>query len=192
MIPGSRLGSAVVTTPGARSIRITRSFDAPAALVYRVWTTPDLVRRWWGWETSPMIVCEIDLRVGGRWRYVTREPHGELGWHGTYRDIDPGRRLVSNEVFEPDPHRATPELDPPDAGTLNTITFVESDGVTTLTIDVLHPTPEGRDQQLASGMERGLQHGLDRVEALLADTDATDDATGDTTHDTDTPNPEGP
>lgn len=183
MTPTSRLGSAVISTPGDRLVRITRSFDAPAALIYRAWTTPDLVRRWWGWETSPLVVCEIDLRVGGRWRYVTQEPHGELGWHGTFREIDPGRRIVTTEVFEPDPATAMPALDPPGAGTLNTITFAASDGVATLTIDVLHPSTESRDQQLASGIERGLQHSLDRVETLLAT---------ETTRSNDTTKAEGP
>ena len=97
----NRHGSATVTLPSDREIVITRVFDAPAALVFRAWTTPELVRRWWGFETSPLVICDIDLRIGGSWRYVTRDPDGtELGWHGEYREIDAPHRIVSTEVFE--------------------------------------------------------------------------------------------
>ena len=73
-ITGTRHGSAVVTLPSDREIGITRVFDAPAELVFHAWTTADLVRQWWGWESSTLVVCDIDLRVGGGWRYVTRAP----------------------------------------------------------------------------------------------------------------------
>ena len=75
----NRHGSAVVTLPSDREILITRVFDAPAALVFKAWPTPELVRRWWGFESSPLIVCDIDLRPGGDWRYVTRDPDGTFG-----------------------------------------------------------------------------------------------------------------
>jgi uncharacterized protein YndB with AHSA1/START domain len=79
----NRHGTATVTLPSDREILITRQFDAPAALVYKAWTTPELVKRWWGFETSEWLVCEIDLREGGNWRYVTREADGtEVGFHG--------------------------------------------------------------------------------------------------------------
>jgi uncharacterized protein YndB with AHSA1/START domain len=156
----TRHGSAVVTLPSDREILITRTFDAPAALVFTAWTTPELVRRWWGFETSPLIVCDIDLRPGGSWRYVTREPDGsELGWHGTYLEIGAPHRLVSTEVFE----------GYPDAEARNTLSLAEHDGVTDLSITVLHRTRENRDGHIASGMEGGLQHSLDRVEDLVAE-----------------------
>jgi uncharacterized protein YndB with AHSA1/START domain len=155
----TRHGSAVVTLPSDREIRITRVFDAPAHLVFRAWTTPELVRRWWGWESSELVVCDIDLRVGGAWRYVTRDPEGaELAWHGTYVDVDAPHRLVTTEVFEPHP----------EGEARNTLTLDERDGTTTLTISVLHQSIENRDAHVASGMERGLQHSLDRAEDLLA------------------------
>jgi uncharacterized protein YndB with AHSA1/START domain len=156
----SRHGSAVVTLPSDREILIIRSFDAPAALVFRAWTTPELVRRWWGFESSPLVVCDIDLRPGGAWRYVTREADGtELGWHGTHLEIDAPHRLVSTEVFE----------GYPDAEARNTLTLREHGGITELTVTVLHTSKENRDGHVASGMEGGLQHSLDRIEDLLAE-----------------------
>jgi uncharacterized protein YndB with AHSA1/START domain len=155
-----RFGSAVITTPSDLEIRITRRFDAPTDRVFRAWTTPRYVRRWWGFESSPLVVCEIDLRIGGVWRYVTCDPDGaEMGWTGTFHEILPGRRLVSTEVFESSPERAT----------LNTLELIESAGVTTLTINVLHSDRRFRDDHVGSGMERGLQHGLDRIERLVTD-----------------------
>src|SRR5688500_2443345 len=108
---GNRHGSAVVTLPSDTEILITRDFDAPAHLVFKAMTTPELVKRWWGFETSQWEVCEIDLRVGGRWRYVTTEEGGfQVAFHGDYREIDAPHRLVSTEVFEgapvPDPDAA--------------------------------------------------------------------------------------
>jgi uncharacterized protein YndB with AHSA1/START domain len=158
-IASTRHGSAVVTLPSDREIHITRVFDAPPALVFRAWTTPELVRRWWGFESSPVVVCDIDLRAGGGWRYVTREPDGtELGWHGTYLEIDPPHRLVTTEVFE----------GYPDAEARNTLRLVpQDDGTTLLSVTVLHTTKEHRDGHVASGMEGGMQHSLDRIEDLL-------------------------
>lgn len=153
----NRHGSAKVTTPSDREIRITRQFDAPAALIFKAWTTPELVKRWWGCDSSQWLVCEIDLRVGGRWRYVTREEGGyEVGFHGEYRELDAPRRLVQTEVFE----------GMPDGAAIDTLTFDEQDGVTTLTIDVLHSCKEHRDMHLASGMEEGMQLSMNRLEDL--------------------------
>jgi uncharacterized protein YndB with AHSA1/START domain len=172
----SRHGSAVVTLPSDREILITRVFDAPAALVFAAWTTPELVRCWWGWETSPLVVCDIDLRPGGTWRYVSRDAEGtEWGWHGVYLEIDAPLRLVSTEVFE----------GYADAEAHNTLTLTELDGTTVLTVVVLHTSREHRDGHVDSGMEGGMQHSLDRVDDLLvelrgtADTaDAADAAAG--------------
>jgi uncharacterized protein YndB with AHSA1/START domain len=163
---GNRHGSAVVTLPSDREIFITRQFDAPAALIFKAWTTPELVKRWWGFETSEWLVCEIDLRVGGRWRYVTRETQDgntfEVGFHGEYREIEAPRRIVSTEVFEgfPDPDG--------DAAALDTVVFEERDGVTTMTITVLHARQEHRDAHIASGMEGGMQVSMDRLEDVVA------------------------
>ncbi len=166
MITSNRHGSATVTLPSDREILITRRFDAPAALVFRAWTTPELVKRWWGFETSEWLVCDIDLRVGGRWRYVTRETGEtdsfEVGFHGEFRLIEAPHRIVSTEVFE-----GFPGGD--DAGALNTVVFEERAGVTTMTITVLHTKPEHRDAHIASGMEGGMQISMNRLEDVVGE-----------------------
>ena len=151
----SRHGSATVTLPSDREILITRQFDAPAALIFKAWTTPELVKRWWGFDSSEWLVCEIDLRVGGSWRYLTREEGGfEVGFHGEYRSIEAPQRIVSTEVYEGFP----------DAAALNTIVFEERAGVTTMTINVLHTHKEHRDAHVASDMESGMQVSMNRLE----------------------------
>lgn len=158
----NRHGSATVALPSDLEIVIIRQFDAPAALVFKATTTPELVKRWWGFATSEWKVCEIDLRVGGSWRYVVHEKeYGDIGFHGEYREIDAPRRLVTTEVFEGFP----------DAGALNTITFDEVDGVTTMTTTVLHSKKEHRDAHIASGMERGMQVSMNRLETLVSELD---------------------
>jgi uncharacterized protein YndB with AHSA1/START domain len=161
---GRRHGSAVITMPSDTEILITRQFDAPADLVFRAYTTPELVRRWWGFETAEWLVCEIDLRVGGRWRYVVREPEPdmEVGFHGEYREIDAPWRLVSTEVYE-----GAPVPDPDALATLNVVTLEENDGVTTLTVLVQCPNAETRDAIIQSGMEGGLQVSYNRLEDLV-------------------------
>lgn len=153
-----RSGSAKVTLPSDREILITRKFDAPADLVFDVWTTPEHVRNWWGWETDQMRVCEIDLRVGGGYRFVAGDDDREVAFRGVYREIERPHRLVASEVYEPYP----------ESESLNTLTLDEDDGVTAMTILVAHQSSEARDATIASGMESGLQHSLDRVDKLLA------------------------
>ncbi len=154
----TRHGSAAVTTPTDCEILITRTFDAPAARVFDAWTKPEHVREWWGSEDAPLVVCDIDLRVGGMWRYVVGYSDGkELGWHGTYREIERPDRLVSTEVWEPFP----------DGESVNTMTLAEQDGTTTMTVRVLHASKENRDGHLNSGMETGMQVVLDRLEDLV-------------------------
>lgn len=154
-----RTGSAEVTLPSDTEILITREFDAPAELVFDVWTTPEHVRNWWGWETDAMTVCKIDLRVGGKYRFVAvNEDYGEVGFYGEYLEIDRPQRLVSTEFFAPYP----------DSPAVNTLTLEEDDGVTTMTILVEYPSKEARDATIASGMESGLQHSLDRADGVLS------------------------
>jgi uncharacterized protein YndB with AHSA1/START domain len=153
----SRHGSAVVTTPSDTEILITRQFDAPAALIFRTWTEPELVKRWWGFDTGVWQVCDIDLRVGGTWRWVVIDRGMEVGFHGEYREIDAPHRLVSTEVYEGFP----------DAEAVNTVTLEEVDGVTTLTTLVQHSSKEHRDGHLESGMEGGMQVSMDRMEDLV-------------------------
>jgi uncharacterized protein YndB with AHSA1/START domain len=155
----TRSGSATVTLPSDREIVITRVFDAPAQLVFEAMTKPEHVRRWYGLSGSELVVCDIDLRVGGAWRYVLRGEDGtEHGFHGEYREIDAPGRMVSTEVYEGFP----------DAESINTVTLVEQDGRTTLTTVVLHESKEYRDGHINSGMEAGMQQTFDRLEELLA------------------------
>ena len=150
-------GSAVVTLPTDEQILITREFDAPRELVYKAYTTPELVRRWWHAKRGEMTVCEIDLRVGGEWRYVmVARGDMEVAFHGEYREIVPNERLVSTEVFEGFP----------DAESLNTLTLTEANGRTKLEILVQHENKEHRDAHVNSGMEDGLQDALDLLEEV--------------------------
>ena len=153
-------GTAKVTLPADTQILITREFDAPKHLVYKAWTTPELVRQWWTARRGEMTVCEIDLRVGGAWRYVMVADGGfEVGFHGEYREIVPNERLVSTEAYE-----GIPE---PDANaSLNTLTLTEVDGRTVLSVLVEHPTKEGRDAHVESGMEAGMQDAMDLLEEV--------------------------
>lgn len=153
----NRHGSAVITLPSDREILITRQFDAPATLVYKAYSTPELVKRWWGFETAEWLVCEIDLRVGGTWRYVIRDRGHEVGFHGEYREIDAPHRVVSTEIYEGFP----------DAEALNVVTLEESGGVTTMRVLVQHTSQEHRDGHLNSGMEGGMQVSYDRMEDLM-------------------------
>jgi uncharacterized protein YndB with AHSA1/START domain len=153
-------GTAVVTLPEDRQILIVREFDAPKHMVYEAWTNPDLVRRWWCGERGEMTVAEIDLRVGGRWRYAMIANGGqEVAFHGEYREIVPNERLVSTEAYE-----GIPDAD--EHASLNTLTLTEVDGRTRLEVLVEHPTQEGRDMHIQSGMEGGMQEAMDRLERV--------------------------
>src|SRR6476620_6234275 len=153
-------GTATVTLPTDTQILITREFDAPKHLVYRAWTTPELVKRWWHANRGEVTLAEIDLRVAGMWRYVSRAEDGfEVGFHGEYREIVPNERLVTTEVYE-----GIPDADAHAA--LDTLTLTESDGRTTLTVLVEHPTKQGRDAHINSGMEAGMQDAMDLLEEV--------------------------
>jgi uncharacterized protein YndB with AHSA1/START domain len=158
-------GTAMVTLPTEEQILITREFDAPKHLVWQAFTTPELVKRWWNAKRGEMTVAEIDLQVGGKWRYVMVTDDGfEVGFHGEYREIVPGERIVSTETYEGVP----PEVSEEDATTINTASFEEADGRTTLTILVQASSKESRDAIIASGMEDGLQDALDLLEEVSA------------------------
>jgi uncharacterized protein YndB with AHSA1/START domain len=155
-----RSGTATVTLPTDEQILITRQFDAPKHLVYRAWTTPELVKRWWSGHQGEMTLAEIDLRVGGGWRYVMVAQGGmEVAFHGEYREIVPNERIVTTEVYE------MPEA-PESEGVLNIVTFTEMDGRTTLTLLVQAASKEDRDAILNSGMEVGMQQQMDLLEQV--------------------------
>jgi uncharacterized protein YndB with AHSA1/START domain len=150
-------GTAVVTLPSDTEILITREFDAPRHLVYKAWTTPELLKRWWHAKRGEMTVAEVDLRVGGSWRYAMLA-HGEfeVAFHGEYLEIVPDERIVATEVFE----------GMPDAPATSTVTFTEADGRTMVTLLVQHTSREHRDAHVNSGMEDGLQGALDLLEQV--------------------------
>ena len=155
-------GTATVTLPTDEQILIRREFDAPRHLVFEAWTRPDLVRRWWHAKRGTVTVAEIDPRVGGAWRFVMVTGDGlEVAFHGEYREIVPDERLVTTEVYEGVP---APE---PGQEVVNTVSFVEMNGKTTLTILVECPSKEVRDMILESGMEDGLQDALDLLETIV-------------------------
>jgi uncharacterized protein YndB with AHSA1/START domain len=149
--------TATVTLPNDEQILITREFTAAKHLVYRAYTTPELVKRWWHAGRGEMTLAEIDLRVGGRWRYVMVTDRGlEVGFHGQYREIIPNERLVSTEVFEA----------MPDGQSVNTLTFSETNGRTTMTMLVQHSSKADRDAHINSGMEGGMQTAMDLLEQV--------------------------
>ena len=147
-----------VSTPTNTQILITREFDAPRHLVYRAYTTPELLRRWWHANRAEITAIEMDVRVGGAWRYAARALSNgyEFEFHGEYREVVPDERLVSTEVFS----------GMPQALAIDTITFAEKDGRTYFEMLIEHQTKENRDAQLTSGMEDGLQDALALLEGV--------------------------
>lgn len=147
-----------VTLPSDLEIRMTRQFRAPKALVFEAHIRPEHLRRWWGPKTSTMTVCEVDARVGGRYRFVCKEADGsEHGFRGEYREIAPPDRLSYTFEYEGMPGHISTE----------TITFAEADGVTTLTSNTAYASMEDRDGMIESGMEQGANESMERLEALL-------------------------
>ncbi len=153
-------GTAVVTLPTDTQILITREFNAPKHLVFRAWTEPALIRRWWSGGHGEVTVADVDLRVGGSWRYALVTPEGyEVGFHGEYREVVPNERIVCTEAFEGIP-------DGDEQAALCTYEFFEQDGRTSLRLLVEHRSKEGRDAHIESGMESGMQKGLDLLEEI--------------------------
>jgi uncharacterized protein YndB with AHSA1/START domain len=149
-----------VTTPSDEEIVLSRLFNAPPALVFEVMSRPEHVKRWWGQlgEGYSVPVCEIDLRVGGKWKFVNRHPKGEVTFYGEYREIDPPGRLVFTEIF----------ADYPDTVSVVTSVLTEEKGKTRLTATVRYPSKEVRDIVIGTGMAKGAAVSYDRLEDLLA------------------------
>jgi uncharacterized protein YndB with AHSA1/START domain len=149
--------SAKVTLPADTQILITREFDAPRHLVWKAYTTPDLIARWWGGEHGKVTSVEVDLRVGGTWRYVLTANEGfEVAFHGEYREISEPERLVNTEIYE----------GAPEGVGVVTTTLTESDGRTTLTQLCEYGSREVRDAVIDSGMESGMQESMDALEQV--------------------------
>jgi uncharacterized protein YndB with AHSA1/START domain len=155
--------TAKLTLPTDEQILITREFDAPRHLVFAAWTTPELVKRWWHAKRGEVTVVEIDLRVDGKWRQAMVTPDGfEVAFHGEYREIVTNERIVSTEIYEGVPDGVSEA----DATTVNTATFVESDGRTLVTLLIQAANKTSRDAIVDSGMEAGLQDALDLLEQV--------------------------
>jgi uncharacterized protein YndB with AHSA1/START domain len=146
---------------GDRDIVITRAFNAPRALVWRALTSADLVKQWWAPASrGQMTLCEIDFRVGGRWRHVmrTREGHFEVGFSGEYLVIEPMLRIVNTEVFDPFP----------DAAATVVVELSERAGAVVMTSTSTYPTSAIRDQVIATGMEGGMRESMQQLTAVVA------------------------
>lgn len=151
-------GTLKVTTPTDREIVLTRVFDAPRRMVFDAFTKPELLRRWFGPRGWELVVCEIDLRVGGTFRFVLRGPDGrDMGMRGVYREITPPERSVHMESFD----------DYPGESQVTTV-LVEQGGRTTMTATVLYPSREVRDIVISTGMEHGAAESYDKLAELLA------------------------
>ncbi|WHT22419.1 SRPBCC family protein [Crossiella sp. CA-258035] len=152
---------AEMTLPSDTQLLIRREFDAPRHLVYRAWTTPELIKRWWGGQRGEVVSAEVDLRVGGSWRYVMVANGGfEVAFHGEYREIVPEERVVCTEVYE------QPGVPEPEQPVVCTYTFTAQGERTCLRVLVDHPDQALRDQILASGMELGMQESLAALESV--------------------------
>jgi uncharacterized protein YndB with AHSA1/START domain len=150
-----------ITLPSDQEIRITRTFAAPRRLVFEACTKPEHLRRWWGPRNTTLTQLEMDFRVGGRWRFVLQGPDGsEHPFCGEYREIAPPDRFVQTFVYDVPVIRDHPAVE--------TATFEEQDGKTTLTVTILHGSKVARDGHLQSGMEGGLNESHERLEELLA------------------------
>jgi uncharacterized protein YndB with AHSA1/START domain len=158
-------GTAVLTLPSDTQILMTREFDAPKHLVFEAYTKPEHVRRWWAGRNGEVTSCEVDLRVGGTWRYVMVTSQGgfEVAFHGEFQEIVPDERIVTTEVFEGMP-------DGTGGGeVLTTVTFTEVGGRTTLQMLTDCDSTETRDAILATGMEDGAQGSLDALERVAVE-----------------------
>jgi uncharacterized protein YndB with AHSA1/START domain len=159
-------GSMDVTFPSDEEILITRTVGAPPHLVYKAWTTPDLVRRWWPGRRGEMTVAEMDFRVGGAWRYVmVANGEFEVAFHGTYREIVPNERIVHTEIMEMPGTLPNSE----EGAVINTVTFEAADGGATLvSIRTNAGSKEVRDMIAQSGMEGGVREQFEIIEELAA------------------------
>lgn len=150
-----------VTTPSDREIVVTRAFDAPRTLVFDAFTVPELLQQWFhGPEGWTLTGCDVDLRVGGAYRYVWDGPEGVvMGISGVFTEVDPPARYAATELFDEAWY-------PGEA--LSTVELTEHDGLTLMTMTIRYESREARDIALSSGMEAGMAVGFDRLAAFLA------------------------
>ena len=152
------IGTLKVTTPTDCEIVLTRVFDAPRNMVFDAFTKPELLKRWFGPRGWNLVTCEVDFRVGGKWRFILQGPDNrKMGMYGVYREIDAPKRTVHMESFDDFPGESQV-----------TSVWIEQDGKTTLIATVLAASKEARDAVLESGMEHGAAETYDRLAELLA------------------------
>ena len=147
-----------VTTPSDTEIRLTRLFDAPRDLVFEAMTRPEHIKRWWGnlGDGYSVPVCEVDFRVGGKWRFVNRHPKGDAEFYGVYREINPPSRVVFTEIFAPFP----------DVESIVTGELLEEAGKTRLVATSQYPSKVVRDMVLQTGMDKGAAKSYDALERV--------------------------
>jgi uncharacterized protein YndB with AHSA1/START domain len=147
-----------VSTPADREIHMTRLFNAPRHLVFEAMSKPEHIKRWWGClgDEYSVPVCEVDLRVGGKWRFVNRHPKGEAEFYGEYREVDPPKRIVFTEIYAPFP----------DAGSVVTCDLLEENGKTRMNVRAEYPSKEVRDMVISTGMAKGAAISYDRLEEV--------------------------
>jgi uncharacterized protein YndB with AHSA1/START domain len=150
-----------IAMPSEVEIAVTRVFHAPAQLVFDAWTKPEHLKRWFTGRVAVLTVCEVDLRVGGTWRFVSRMNDVEMGMYGEYLEVEAPHRLVSTENFD------EPYFEVMGGGTVNTMTLNELDGATTMMLTVRYKSKEARDSALATPMEEGMNEGFDLLAELL-------------------------
>jgi uncharacterized protein YndB with AHSA1/START domain len=162
---------AQVSQPSDREVKVTRSFKAPRALVYKAYTEPQLLKRWLlgppGWT---MPVCEMDVRVGGRyrWRWRSDKDGKEFGFAGTFREVQPAAKLVHTEAYDP----GTVADQYPESEAIVTVTFTEEDGVTTVTSLIDFGSKEARDAAVSTGMTDGMEQSYQLLDRLLTEPSA--------------------
>ena len=147
-----------VTTPSDTEIHFTRLFSAPPRLVFEAMSKPEHIRRWWGClgDEYSVPVCEVDLRVGGKWRFVNRHPKGEAEFYGVYKEINPPGRIVFTEIYAPFP----------DTESIVTATLTEENGKTRLNATSKYPSKMVRDMVLSTGMEKGAARSYDNLDVV--------------------------
>jgi uncharacterized protein YndB with AHSA1/START domain len=149
----------LIAKPGEPKFTITRTFDAPARLVFEAWTNPEYMKRWYGTSCMTLEVCEMDVRVGGAWRRVLRGNDGSAyGWRGVFLEIKAPEHMVFTEIFDPFP----------DHPSTVTVTLVEQNGKTHATVVQVHDSVVSRDAHIAAGMEQGMRETLDRLQTFLS------------------------
>ncbi|HEY3767124.1 MAG TPA: SRPBCC family protein [Candidatus Angelobacter sp.] len=154
-------GKLEITTPSDREIAFTRSLDAPRQLVFDAWTKPELLKRWlYGPNGWSLVTCEVDLRAGGRYRYVWHHTNGnEMGMGGVYREVVPPERIVNTQLFD---------QDWTEGEAVGTLVLTEKDSKTTSVNTVLYATKQARDGALSTPMADGMEMGYVRMDEMFA------------------------